>query len=75
MYRAVKDRTTADQKEHRGRFLIYLNLPQINQLTKQKNLKNILIIPKIFGRIFCGLTRQNLNLLEESNVLGHQFVH
>ncbi len=41
---------TADQKEHKG-------LSHICQ-------KNILIIPKTFGQIFCGLMRQKFNFLE-----------
>ncbi len=44
-----KAKANADQKEQR----LVSYLP-----------KNILIIPKIFGQIFCGLMRQKLNFLE-----------
>ncbi len=43
-------KATADQKEHKGSSHICQ--------------KNILIIPKTFGQIFCGLMRKKLNFLE-----------
>ncbi len=43
-WESSKAKATADQKEHKGLFHI---CP-----------KNILIIPKTLGQIFCGLMRQ-----------------
>ncbi len=45
-----KAKAIADQKEHKGPSHICQ--------------KNILIIPKTFGQIFCGLMRQKFNFLE-----------
>ncbi len=49
-WESSKAKATADQKEHKGSSHICQ--------------KNILIIPKTFGQIFCGLMWQKLNFLE-----------
>ncbi|KAK3517677.1 hypothetical protein QTP70_015695, partial [Hemibagrus guttatus] len=46
----LRQKAAAEQKEHKG--------------SSQFCQKNILMIPKTFGKILCGLTRQKLNFLE-----------